>query len=144
MTQSLPPDYALHVGVPAIADYLRLRAIAGLTPRSASAAEAGLPNSVFAVEIRHGGRSIGMGRIVGDGALFVHIVDVAVDPAHQGKGIGRAIVAALLAYIRANAPAEIYVSLMANGEAHRLYAQFGFLPVMPDAQGMALWVNAPI
>ena len=35
------------------------------------------------------------GGIISDGALFFHPVDAAVDPAHQGNGLGKAIVAAL-------------------------------------------------
>lgn len=138
----LPEAYALQHDVPGIADYRRLRAVSGLTPRSVAAAEAGLPNSFAGVQVRHDRDGvIGMGRIVGDGSLFLHIVDIAVDPRHQGRGIGKAIVAALLAQIEAHAPAEVYVSLIANGDAHRLYAQLGFAPVMPDARGMALWMR---
>lgn len=51
--------------------------------------------------------------------------------------------ATLMAHIDATAPAEVHVSLMADGEAHRLYAQFGFEPVAPRSQGMAVWVNKP-
>ncbi len=112
--------------MPSIADYRRLRQISGLTPRSAAAAERGLPNSVFSVCVRHGTHTVAMGRIIGDGALFLHIVDVAVDPHHQGRGVGKAIIAALLTHIENAVPAEVYVSLMANGEAYRLYEQFGF------------------
>lgn len=132
-------DYKLIEAVPAVEDYLRLRSISGLTPRSAKAAQAGLPGSFFAVCAKHGDTTVGMGRIISDGALFFHLVDVAIDPDHQGRGLGKAIVAALLAHVRKLAPAEAYVSLMANGEAHRLYAPFGFAPVMPEARGMALW-----
>lgn len=136
-------DYGLHVGLPGVADYLRLREASGLTPRSVSAARAGLPKSLFAAYVRHQTATVGMGRIVGDGALFMHIVDVAVLPEHQGRGIGKAIMTALLEHIQTSAPAEVYVSLMANGEAHRLYEKFGFSPVLPDARGMALWMGAP-
>ncbi len=38
-----------------------------------------------------------MGRIVGDGAINFDIVDVAVDPAHQGKGLGRLVMEKLVA-----------------------------------------------
>lgn len=137
----LPAGYTLHAAVPGIADYLRLRRISRLTPRSEAAARAGLPNSLFALCIRREAETVAMGRIVGDGALFLHIVDVTVDPAHQGRGLGKAIMAALLNHIEAIVPAEAYVSLMANGEAHRLYAGFGFRPVLPEAMGMALWVG---
>lgn len=138
-----PLDYTTHHENPEIEDYRRLRRICGLTPRSAAAAEAGLPNTVFAVIIRHAGHAIGMGRIVGDGALFLHIVDIAIDPDHQGRGLGKVVMAALMAHVAANAPAEVHVSLIADGDAHRLYAQFGFEPVAPRSQGMAVWVNKP-
>ncbi|USI73748.1 GNAT family N-acetyltransferase [Sphingomonas morindae] len=137
----LPPGYTLHPEAPDVESYRRLRAVSGLTPRSAAAAEAGLPHGVHAVTIRHQQRAVGMGRIVGDGALFLHIVDIAVDPAHQGRGLGKAVMAALMAHIRAHAPAEVHVSLIADGEARHLYAQFGFAPVMPDSIGMALWIK---
>lgn len=135
-------DYNLIEAIPTVEDYLRLRSISGLTPRSAEAAQAGLPGSFFAICVRYGESTVGMGRIISDGALFFHLVDVAVDPTHQGRGLGKAIVAALLAQVRKAAPAEAYVSLMANGEAHRLYEPFGFAPVMPEARGMALWAIA--
>jgi GNAT superfamily N-acetyltransferase len=137
----LPPGYQLRPIIPDVADYLRLRRIAGLTPRSAAAAEAGLPRTIFGVTIEQDGRAIGMGRIIGDGALCLHIADIAVDPEHQGRGLGKAIMAALMAHIAANVPAETYVNLIADGEAHRLYGQFGFEPVAPASQGMAVWIT---
>ncbi|MFN3676635.1 MAG: GNAT family N-acetyltransferase [Sphingomonas pseudosanguinis] len=140
-TIDLPTGYTLCPKTPAVTDFLRLRQIAGLTPRSVAAAEAGLPRTVFGVTIEHDGRAVGMGRIVGDGALCLLIADIAVDPAHQGRGLGKAVMAALMAHIADQAPAEVYVNLIADGDAHRLYAQFGFEPVAPLSQGMALWVN---
>ncbi|WP_158811836.1 GNAT family N-acetyltransferase [Beijerinckia sp. L45] len=128
-------------GLPTIADFVRLRRISGLTPRSETAAEAGLPAASSQYASAAARRPSAWGRIISDGALFFHLIDVAIDPAHQGKGLGKAVVSALMAHVRRTAPAEAYVSLMANGEAHRLYAQFGFAPVLPDAQGMALWVQ---
>jgi ribosomal protein S18 acetylase RimI-like enzyme len=119
---------------PPLEDYLRLRAAAGLSPRSRAAATAGLPNTWF-------GEAVGMGRIVGDGGLTFQIVDIAVDPAHQGRGLGKAIVGALVAHLRSNAPAEAHVSLLADGEAHRLYQQFGFVLTAPASVGMAMWVR---
>jgi len=79
-----------------------------------------------------------MGRVIGDGGLFFQIVDIAVDPAHQGRGLGKAIVAALVARVRRDAPASAYVSQIADGEAQRLYAQFGFVATAPESIGMAL------
>lgn len=139
--RSLPEEYSLRVGVPDPVTYCRLREISGLTPRSIDAAQAGLPRTLYGVYVAHGSDIVGMGRAIGDGALFIHIVDIAVDPTHQGNGIGSAIIDAIMTYIHAAIPAETYISLMANGEAWRLYKRFGFYEVLPDARGMAQWLR---
>ena len=46
------------------------------------------------------------------------------------------------AEILREAPENAFVSLLADGEAHRLYAQFGFEPTAPHAIGMA-WYPKP-
>lgn len=140
-TPSLPDGYSLHVETPAADDYLRLRVQAGLSPKSVEGATLGLPNTIHGVVVRHDGRVVGMGRVVGDGGLFYQIVDIAVEPAHQGLGLGKAIVGALVEPLRSTAPDGAYVSLMADGEAHRLYAQFGFAPTAPRSVGMAFVIN---
>jgi ribosomal protein S18 acetylase RimI-like enzyme len=129
--------YELVVGTPDVDDYRRLRQVAGLSEKTQAAAEAGLPNTWFAVTIRHENLIIGMGRVIGDGGTAFQIVDIAVEPAHQGKGLGKRIVAALVDHLRANAPASAYVSLIADGDAQHLYAKYGFAPVAPASIGMA-------
>lgn len=134
-------DYVLLVGTPSVEDYRRLRRVSGLSAKSQAAAEAGLPNTWFAVTIRHGDDTVGMGRIIGDGGTAFQIVDIAVEPAHQGQGLGKTIVAALVDHLRAHAPASAYVSLIADGDAQFLYAKYGFEPVMPASIGMALRID---
>ena len=136
----MDPRYSLHTDLPTIDEYLRLRRVAGLTPRSETAARAGLPHTVAAMVVRRDGEAVGMGRAIGDG-LFYLIVDIAVDPAHQGRGLGKAIVGGLMDALRALAPAEAYVSLIADGKANELYAQYGFEPTAPASIGMAQWLN---
>jgi GNAT superfamily N-acetyltransferase len=130
-------DYSLLAETPSPEDYLRLRIMAGLTPKTAEGAAAGLPNTVFAVVVRKASKVVGMGRVIGDGGLFFQVVDIAVLPEHQGQGLGKAIVGALVDHLRATAPKGAYVSLMADGEAHRLYAQYGFELTAPKSVGMA-------
>jgi len=136
-------DYLLIPSAPAVDDYRRLRVVAGLSPKSAEAAARGLPNTQFGVSIEHAGRVIGMGRIIGDGGCFYQVVDIAIEPAHQGRGLGKRIVAALVDWLHANAPDGAYVSLIADGPAQFLYAQFGFEPTAPASIGMALRRAAP-
>ena len=91
--------------------------------------------------VRKDGVAVGMGRVIGDGGLFFQVVDIAVDPAHQGRGLGKIIVGTLVAHLRSSAPAGAYVSLMADGEAFRLYAQFGFELTAPASVGMAFKIR---
>ncbi|UYB50955.1 GNAT family N-acetyltransferase [Xanthomonas sp. AM6] len=129
--------YVVEAEVPSVEDYRRLRVAAGLSPKSQEAAVRGLPNSCFAVTVRHQGRAVGMGRIVGDGGCFFQIVDIAVEPAHQRRGLGRRIMAALHDWLSAHAAEGAYVSLIADGDARHLYAQFGFVETAPASVGMA-------
>jgi hypothetical protein len=50
-------------------------------------------------------------------------------------------VAGLVDRLRETVPAEAYVSLIADGEANRLYAQYGFAPTAPASIGMAMWLR---
>lgn len=136
-------DYELIAGTPAVDDYRRLRRVSGLSEKTQAAAEAGLPNTWFAVTIHHEDQVVGMGRVIGDGGTAFQIVDIAVEPAHQGKGLGKRIMAALVEHIHANAPTSAYISLIADGDARHLYAKFGFEPVMPASIGMGLWLAPP-
>ena len=130
-------DYCLDTQIPEIADYCRLREQAGMNTKSAEAAARGLPRTIHAVVVRHAGEAVGMGRVIGDGGLFYQVTDIAVQRAHQGRGLGKAIMASLMAQLRASALPGAYVSLIADGQAHRLYAQFGFQPTTPRSIGMA-------
>ena len=128
----------LRLEIPAIEEYRTLRVAAGLSAMGAEGAAIGLPASWCAVCVRHAGELIGMGRIVGDGGLFLFVVDIAVAPAWQGRGWGRRIMAALVEQLRARVPARTMVGLIADGTAFRLYEQFGFRLVAPAAHGMLL------
>ncbi len=130
--------YSLVVETPSAEEYERLRAVSGLSAKSPEGMAAGLPNSLFAVVIRRDGEAVGMGRVIGDGGLFYQVTDIAVDPRHQGRGLGKAIVGTIVNHLNRTTPPGAYISLLADGEAHRLYAQFGFQPTAPDCIGMAL------
>jgi len=131
-------QYDLLTETPAADEYRRLRVLAGLSPKSAEGAAIGLPNTFFAVAVRLAGDLVGMGRIVGDGGLTFQIVDIAIHPKHQGKGLGKAIVGHLVEHLDRVAPAGAHISLLADGSARYLYAQFGFRPTAPASVGMDL------
>ncbi len=134
-------DYTLIARIPDSTTYRTLRASCGLSGKSEEAAARGLPNSLHAVVVEHRGEVVGMGRIIGDGGTAFQVTDIAVLPAHQGRGLGKLVVGALVEWLKANAPPTAYVSLIADGEAHRLYAQFGFAPTAPASIGMYLRIT---
>ena len=137
----MEPDYHLVVGVPSVEDYCRLRVSTGLSPKSAESGAAGLPNTLFGVLVLKEDKVIGMGRVVGDNGLFYQVVDIAVEPEHQRRGLGKAIVGKIVDHLKRSAPSGAQVSLIADGTAHHLYAQFGFKPTAPDSIGMALTIK---
>jgi ribosomal protein S18 acetylase RimI-like enzyme len=55
-----------------------------------------------------------MGRVIGDGGWYFHVIDMAVLPAFQRRGIGDSILRALLEEIRRRAPSGAYISLLAD------------------------------
>ena len=121
---------------PGVDDYCRLRALAGMSPRTPDAAQRGLPNTLYGVSLLCDAEVIGMGRIIGDGGCFYTVVDIAVAPAYQGKGQGRRIMEALDAWLRHNVPPSAVVSLVADGDAKHLYAKYGFVESAPAAVNM--------
>ncbi len=127
--------------VASVEDFLRLRKVSGLSERPRAAAEKGLPNSLFGVVAKTTTKNtitntvtIGMGRVVGDGGLNFEIVDVAVDPLFQGKGIGREIMQEILKWLDIHAPEGSYISLVAD--VPPFYEKLGFKYVRPESEGM--------
>jgi len=123
--------------IPSADTYRHLRVASGLSPKSAEAAARGLPNTLFAVQLLLDGEPVGMGRVIGDGGTAYQVVDIAVLPEHQGRGLGKRIMDEIAAWLRANVPEGGYVSLLADVPADALYAQFGFVPTAPRTVGMA-------
>jgi len=138
-----PEGYALHAGVPDLRDYLRLRQDSGLTPRTLEQAALALPGSWAACHVRetNTGVTVGMGRLIGDGGWYFHVVDMAVLPAHQRGGIGNWVLTWLLDQVRRRAPADAFVSLMADPPGRRLYARHGFSERRDLSIGMAMWLG---
>jgi GNAT superfamily N-acetyltransferase len=135
------PDYTLIARIPSVAEYRDLRRLSGLSEKTLEAATRGLPNSIFAVVLEHEGQAIGMGRVIGDGGTAFQVTDIAVLAEYRGQGLGKRIVKALVDWLHANAPKTAYVSLIADGPAKDLYAQFGFSETAPESVGMYMWVR---
>lgn len=110
--------YDLRERLPTVEEFRALRAAADMAPRSREGVERGLPNSLYGGLVVHdpSGEAVGMGRIVGDGGTVYQLSDMAVHPEHQGRGIGTAVLEAMLAYLEETAPPQAYANLMADVE----------------------------
>jgi GNAT superfamily N-acetyltransferase len=82
-------------------------------------------NSVCAIALIDG-KQAGFARASGDRAVFARISDVVVWPEHRGKGIGKALVQALLDHPEL---ASVQTWMLNTSDAHGLYRRFGFHPV---------------
>lgn len=129
--------YRLVEGVPSVEDYIRVRVAAGLSRKDAAAAEVGLANTVFGVCIEGDGEVVGIGRIVGDGGLFFEVVDIAVLPEHQKRGLGAMVMEALMTWLHESAPPTAFVSLIADEGLPGFYERYGFEVRTQASPGMS-------
>lgn len=132
----MPAPYIVIETPPGPDIFCQLRHLAGLSPRPLEAVRRALPASCYGMHVVYQDQVVGMGRIVGDGALNFEIVDIAVIPSCQGKGIGRLIMENLMGWLSKHAIPGSYVSLIAD--VPELYAKFGFKSVSPESEGMSL------
>ena len=128
--------YTTHV--PEVHEFIELRVSAGLSRNDRDAATRGLDGTCFSVCVRDAERLVAMGRVIGDGGCFYQVVDVAVHPDYQRRGIGLQVMTRLMEQLEEHAPKTAYVSLFADGSASRLYEKFGFEQTAPASIGMAL------
>jgi GNAT superfamily N-acetyltransferase len=71
------------------------------------------------------GRQVAFARVVTDRATFANLVDVYVLPEFRGRGLSKRLVAAVMAHPQLQGLRRF---TLATGDAHGLYAQFGFTP----------------
>ena len=83
-----------------IDEYLYLREQVGWALLSDRQAQMAIENSLYNVKaVDEHGYILGMGRIVGDGAVISYIQDLVVIPEAQGKGVGSMIIKSLISYV---------------------------------------------
>ena len=123
--------------------FCRMREKVGFQPYPREDVEAELEKTLYTVEARREGQTVGIARVVGDGRIVFFIKDVAVDPACRGQGIGRMLMEALLRHIEARACENAYVGLMATPGTEGFYEEFGFIrrPAPGLGHGMVKFVS---
>jgi GNAT superfamily N-acetyltransferase len=74
------------------------------------------------------GTQIGYARVVSDGATFAWLSDVYVLTEHRGQGLGRWLVASVMAHPSLQG---LRRWMLSTRDAHGIYREFGFGPVDP-------------
>jgi GNAT superfamily N-acetyltransferase len=101
--------------------------------RSRSAVEESLRHSVNVGAYDEGGAQVGFLRIVTDRATFAWVCDVYVDPSARGRAVGKALMEECDRLLSAYG---VRRALLATADAHGLYAQHGFAPLVDDGRWM--------
>lgn len=88
----------------------------------------GLANSLLTISVSRDGKTVGMGRLIGDGGMYYTIVDVVVRPEHQGKGIGSRIIDMIQEYVSSQTPpgGRSSIQLIAEKGKEEFYLKKGF------------------
>jgi GNAT superfamily N-acetyltransferase len=104
----------------------------GRTPERQDAAIDGSWN--FGAYDETTGDQLGFTRVVTDRATYAWVCDVYVDDSARGRGVGKALMARVVAELEALGIPRV---ILATADAHGLYAQYGFGPLVKPENWMA-------
>ncbi len=109
-------------------DFIRLRIQAGFVEIPVEHARKALRNGLINVSAIYNGELVGMGRLVGDGAMYWYLQEIIILPQFQRKGIGTMIVNHLVDYARENSATGKFTTIggvSAKGK-EPFYEKLGF------------------
>ena len=114
--------------VKSIDTYLWLRKQVGWIELKEEQAQMALDNSLKIITVFDDDKPIGMGRIVGDGAVICYVQDLIIIPEYQGKHIGGMLIDRLIAYVKSlTLPASrMMLCLMCAKGREEFYKKHGF------------------
>ncbi len=117
-------------------DYLQIRATTSWRSFDRQVVEKALANDLYAVSVYHQDRLVGIGRVIGDGAIYFYIQDIIVIPGYQSRGVGTFIMEQIERFLKTAAPQHAFIGLMAAEGVLRFYQKFGYRPRPEDRPGM--------
>lgn len=128
-----------------VAEYLKLRESVGWKKLSERQAELALENCIYCISAYDEGKLIGMGRVVGDGAVICYIQDLIVLPEYHGRGVGSALIKHLKNYVSSLSAdgEEMMLALMCAKGREGFYIKNGFTarPTENLGPGMIIYLK---
>ena len=108
----------------------------------------GIPRDVVTRAMAHslcfgafaGDRQVGFARVVTDRATFAYVCDVFVLESHQGRGVGKQLMAAIMAHPELQGLRRL---ALFTRDAHGLYRQYGFGEIRFPDRFMEVFNAAP-
>lgn len=139
-------DFVIREGLPSVAVYQAIRAETGWPPFTDQIVWNALAGSQFGAVAVAGTEAIGFARVTGDGATAFYIEDLIVAKDHRGKGVGAAILQALIRKIERLAPPGAMIALLAAEGTDGFYASNGFTRRPGPGYGPAMMrtVTSPV
>lgn len=109
--------------------YLELRRAVNFAPLTRDQARRALDNSLYILLAMRHGKAIGMGRIVGDGAIICYVQDLIIRPEAQGQGVGGLILDSLKQFVmnQGYPGTTIMFDLMCAKGREDFYKKHGFI-----------------
>lgn len=124
--------------LPSLEEYKALIDAVGWTAfNNLDAAAKSLPQSLFSIVAEVEGRCVGLARVIGDGAQFFYLMDVAVMPDLQGRGLGTGLMNEIVEYLQTHAPDRAMVGLYTGAGLSTFYERFGFRGPATGLYGMS-------
>ena len=122
------------------ADFIRLRVEAGFMRTPPEQAEKAIRNSLFCVTAVCEGETVGMGRLVGDGAMYWYLQEIIVHPRYQRRGIGTKIVNRLIRYVEEKGlpGSKMTIGLVAAQGKEPFYEKLGFVCIPDGVSGSGM------
>ncbi|MCR5737447.1 MAG: GNAT family N-acetyltransferase [Eubacterium sp.] len=117
--------------------YLQLRSAVNWVSLDPVQAERALNRSLYIVTVYDEDKAVGMGRLVGDGAVISYIQDLIVVPEYQGKKIGSKIIDRLISRAEElRMPGTVMMlDLMCAKGREQFYEKHGFIARPTDTLG---------
>ncbi|MBQ4831970.1 GNAT family N-acetyltransferase [Pseudoalteromonas sp. MMG010] len=95
-------------------------------------------NSLFWVTVYDTNKLIGVGRVIGDGAMYFYIQDIIVAPNYQNQGIGHLIMTHIENYLSNTCSNGTTVGLLSAHGKESFYEQYGYLKRDGSALGLGM------